>query len=597
MNFLNDLFFLRPWWFAALLPLAGLLWLLAHQRRFDRSWERVCDLCLLPFMLLGQGVDVRRRDFVLLSGLAGALAITALAGPVWERLPQPVMRDDAAVVVVFDLSLSMRAVDVKPNRLSQARFKVSDLLARRAHGQAGLVVYARDAFTIVPITDDYAAIELYLRSLDTGLMPSQGSRADLGLQEAFSLLQRVKAEHGDVLLVTDYADASVLTQAGRLNDAGYTVSVMGIGTEVGGPISLSSGDFLSYDGEVVIPQLAGEVLAEVAQAGGGAYVPFDAFGSSDVQKLTQWLESRESSGEGATEREAMTDKWREEGPWLLLLLLLIALPGFRRGVLVVAVCAVWMQPGPAYALDWDSLWLRSDQQATRALEKGEADRAAELFEDREWKAVAQHRSGDFAGAIETLDPLDGAVNWYNRGNSLVGTGKLQEAVEAYRHALEMDPGMEDATYNMETVRKFIEQMMTQKAQQGDGEEGEESDGQSSARGEGQQDPSQGSENEPAQGGEDDNAPTGDEDAGDQGDGESETAEAEGEENGESKDGDTSADDGAEDPFPSETLTEQDQAIEQWLKSVDDTLGPLLKRKLEYLGRKKKNPLGSEEKPW
>ena len=598
MNFPGDLLFLRPWWFAALLPLAGLLWLLVYRRASDRSWERVCDLWLLPFMLLGQDMNVRRRGFIFLTGLAGALAIIALAGPAWERLPQPVARDDAALVVVFDLSLSMRAVDIKPDRLSQARFKVSDLLARRERGQTGLVVYARNAFTVVPVTDDNAAIELYLQSLDTNLMPNQGSRADLGLQEAFSLLQRVKAERGDVLLITDYADTRVIEQARKLGGKEYEVSVMGIGTEAGGPVFLSSGDFLSHAGEVVVPQFADGVLREVAQAGGGVYVRFDAFGNSDVQRLTQWLESRESPGLGTGDRKATADKWREEGPWLLLLLLPILLPGFRRGVLAVAVCAALMQPGPAYALDWaldwDSLWLRSDQQAERALQKGEADRAAELFDDRKWKAVAQHRSGDFAGAVETLEPFDGAADWYNRGNSLVGAGKLQEAIEAYRHALEMNPGLEDAGYNMAMVREFIKQMPAQEAQQGDGEEGEKSDAQSSADGENQQGQQQDDDNGQTPEGEDEqDLAEGDDGSGDR----DEDGEDEGSEEREGKSEDGEDGDAVDNASLPETLTERDQAIEQWLRGVNESPGRLLKRKLKQLSRKKKNPLGSGEKPW
>lgn len=586
---LATLHFVRPWWFLALIPLAGLLWLLLRGRFSGGSWEAVCDAHLLPSMLLGRMVHVGRRSFLWLTGLAGVLAITALAGPAWERLPQPVMRDDSALVVVFDLSLSMDAVDIKPNRLVRARFKISDLIEQGAHGQAGLVVYARDAFTVVPVTDDSAAIDLYLRSLDTRLMPRQGSRADLGLQEAGSLLQKVDSELGDVLLVTDYADARVTGQARQLNDKGYKVSVLGIGTESGGPVSLPSGDFLSHKGEVVIPRFEEDVLREVAQAGGGAYVHFDPFANSDVEALNEWFKAHVTTTQSKRESEVTADAWREEGPWLVLLMLPIAALGFRRGLLAAAfavgACALLVQPRPAHALSWDDLWLRADQQGARALEEDDAARAAELFENEEWKAAAQYRNEDYTGAVETLKTLDGAAVSYNKGNALVGEGKFKEAVEAYRGALEIDPAMEDAAYNMSVVEQLLQMMQQQQMQEGgEGDEGEEGEPQQAqgARQE-QEGDDESQQDSPAP----DEPNESDEDEGD---------ESEQQQDAEGEDGDGEENQASSSPL--ETMTEKDQAIEQWLRGVPDDPGRLLKRKLRHLSRAKKRDQPAQgDKPW
>lgn len=598
---LGALHFVRPWWFAALIPLAGLLWLLARGRFSGGGWEAVCDAHLLPFMLLGRMINVGRRSFLWLTGLAGVLAVTALAGPAWERLPQPVVRDDSALVVVFDLSLSMDAVDIKPNRLLRARFKINDLIKQGVHGQTGLVVYARDAFTVVPVTDDSAAIELYLQSLDTRLMPRQGSRADLGLQEAGALLQKVDSELGDVLLVSDYADARVVGQARLLNDKGYKVSVLGVGTESGGPVSLPSGDFLSHEGEVVIPRFEENALREVARAGGGAYVHFDPFAGSDVEALNEWFDVHVTTTQSRRESEVSADAWREEGPWLVLLMLPIAAFGFRRGLLAlaaVAVGAMLIVPPPAYALSWADLWLRPDQQGERALEEGDAERAAELFENDEWRAAAQYRGGDYAGAVKTLEPLDGAAVAYNKGNALAGAGKLKEAVEAYRDALEINPAMEDAAYNMGVVEQLLQMMQQQQMQQGgegeEGEEGEQQQAQQQARQQGeQQDQQDGDEPQqdspsPDESDENDKNESGDEQEGEEQDRE-ENADASEDESG--GDGEPAAD-----PAP-ETMTEKDQAVEQWLRGVPDDPGRLLKRKLRHLSRAKKKNDAEPEKPW
>ena len=591
MSALDALHFVRPWWFVALIPLAGLLWLLLRGRFSGGSWEAVCAAHLLPFMLIGRVMHVRRRSFLWLTGLAGALAITALAGPAWERLPQPVMRDDSALVTVFDLSLSMDAVDIKPNRLVRARYKISDLIGQGVHGQTGLVVYARDAFTVVPVTDDSAAIDLYLQSLDTRLMPRQGSRADLGLQEAGALLQKVESELGDVLLITDYADARTVAQARQLNDKGYKVSVLGVGTESGGPVSLPSGGFLSHKGEVVIPRFEEDVLREVAQVGGGVYVHFDPFSGSDVEALRDWFEVHVTTTQSKRESEVTADAWREEGPWLILLTLPIAAFGFRRGLLslalVIGTCALLVQPRPASALSWADLWLRPDQQGVRALEQGDTERAAELFKDEEWKATAQYRGGDYAGAVETLETLDGAVASYNKANALAGEGKLKEAIEAYRDALEINPAMEDATYNMGVVEQLLQMMQQQQMQEGgEGEEGEE----------GEQQQAQGAKQD--QEGDDEaqrDSPSPDENEADESEADEENEADDGDQQ---KDGEETDEEDQASSSPLETMTERDQAIEQWLRGVPDDPGRLLKRKLRHLSRtKKKDKSAQGDKPW
>ena len=114
------------------------------------------DPALLQVLLLDAPDNRSRLALpVLLCGwLCGVLA---LAGPAWERLPQPVQRNQDALVIAFDLSMSMRAQDTQPSRLERARFKLADLLAARHEGLTALIVYAGDAHVVTPLSDDAAA--------------------------------------------------------------------------------------------------------------------------------------------------------------------------------------------------------------------------------------------------------------------------------------------------------------------------------------------------------------------------------------------------------------------------------------------------------
>ena len=192
---MSDFHFLRPLWFLALPFLLALLWLFWRQRLHSRSWQEICDPALLPHLLLGR--SQRRAPWPLWLLLAGLLlTVTALAGPTWQKQPQPLLRQQSALVILLDLSRSMAAADLKPSRLVRARLKVEDILRQRREGQTALVVFAGDAFAVTPLTDDHRTIEALLASLDPEIMPVQGSEPGRALEEGAELLHRAGLSMG-----------------------------------------------------------------------------------------------------------------------------------------------------------------------------------------------------------------------------------------------------------------------------------------------------------------------------------------------------------------------------------------------------------------
>ena len=151
---MQDFHFLYPWWLLLLLPLALLLWQLRRRRGAgDGAWSKLVDPLLQPYVIV-QGEAAQRDRSWLLAALAGIIAILALAGPAWKKQPQPVHRLQSPLVILLDLSASMYAQDIKPSRLTRARFELSDLLEARREGQTGLIVFAGDAFAVTPLTED-----------------------------------------------------------------------------------------------------------------------------------------------------------------------------------------------------------------------------------------------------------------------------------------------------------------------------------------------------------------------------------------------------------------------------------------------------------
>ncbi len=496
---MTDFHFLRPWWFLALLPLAGTLWFMARQRLGASDWRAFCDPELLPHILLDAPASQSRLP-VWLAGLTGMLAILALAGPVWERLPAPVFRNLSAMVIVLDLSWAMEATDVKPGRLERARFKINDLLRARKDGQTALVAYAGDAFVVAPLTDDTATIAAQLMALTPGVMPVQGTRMDLGLEAAAKLLRQAGQKTGDVLLVTaGEAVRAAASEAERLQQQGYRVSAIGIGSRDGAPVPLPDGGFLKDGaGRLAVSRLDIKALWDLAQAGGGVYRTLDN-GSADTDAVLDFVDRRaEAEQQGG--QEVHVDQWREGGIWLLPLLALFGALGFRRGWLGLWLLAALL-PAPRFAeaLDWNDLWRTPDQQAQQALQAGDARAAAERFENPAWKAAAEYQAGEFGQAAQRLEALDTPAAHYNRGNALARDGRLEEALKAYDRALAQAPGDEDAQENRRLVEKALEEQKQQqqdqkKQQQDSSEQSQDQDG-----GQGQQQDGQDGQQKPAAG--------------------------------------------------------------------------------------------------
>jgi len=461
---MSEFHFLRPYWLLALLPVLWLLWQFWQRHYSSRGWRAVCDSRLLPYLLVEPASRQRRWPLLLLAMML-LLSIFALAGPVWKKLKQPVFREQSALVIVLDLSRSMDAEDIKPSRLARARLKVIDILRRRKEGQTALVVYAADAFTVSPLTEDSNTIVAMDKTLTTDLMPAQGSKPEKALRLATKLLRQDGVSHGDILLITDGVNSTqVQSLARQVTSQGHRLFVLGVGTKEGAPINIAGGGFVKdRSGNIVIARLDPVALEKVAQAGGGRFHLLTT-DDSDLTYIFAGINGRRIDMR-AKATSFIADEWQEEGPWLLILVLPFAALAFRRGyIALLLICCLPMISQPAHAATWDQLWQRPDQRAAKVLEQHKPDvrpPSAKVFNDPEWKASAYYRAGDYQNAVKQLQGINKPDALYNKGNALAKMGKLQEAVQAYDQALKEDPGHADAKYN----RKLVEQQLKKQKQQ------------------------------------------------------------------------------------------------------------------------------------
>ena len=601
-DFLANFQFLRPLWLLALVPAALIVAALWRLNSSVTAWDRAIDKDLLPY-LLDRSKNASQRTPLLLLLAVWVLSSLALAGPVWEKLPQPVQKREDALVIVLDLSLSMFAPDHSPSRVDLAKRKLRDILALRGEGQTALVVYAGDAHTVTPLTDDVVTIEALVPSLNPNIMPLFGSDPVSALEIAIDLLKNTDGGSGKILLMTDgiagYDEEQTI--ADLLDGSGNELLVMGIGTEEGAPIRTNDGNFLTDErGTIIVPKLNKNLLSSLANRVGGRYHDIQ-LADSDLAYLLSDLNPLDD--EALSDVEEEFDVWYEAGPWLLLLVLPLAAFAFRRGWLLVLPLLVAtsvltpVQPlmaaefGPtvdiqineegfplpseaeagfSWSETWRNLWQTPDQRGAEAMGESQYGEAARLFESTDWRGAASYRGGNYEAAIASFAANPTADGHYNRGNALALSGNYAEAITAYNIALGLDGTHAEALQNKEIVEQLLQE---QEAEEGEQDEGDSEDSDSQQNSESESD--QQEENSEQQ---DQESQEGDQEQQEQDQQQQDAPEEQ-----------ESSESNSEQNTASETENqefEEQQALEQWLRRIDDDPGELLRRKFRYQYRKR-----------
>lgn len=460
-EFMANFHFLRPWWLLLLVLLPLIAWLLLRNRQGQAELARLADASMLP-LLLAPG----RRGVVLplsLLVLSWLLATLALAGPAWERLPTPLHAKGQARVIALSLSDSMLATDVKPDRLTRARFKIRDLLDASRSDQNALIAYAGAAFQVAPLTPDVDTLLNLIDTLEPSLMPVPGDNTAAAIELGVGLLQQAGVHGGEVILVTSTAGDEAAAAARAARAAGVRVSVLAVGTQEGAPVALAPGEFRKdARGNIELARLDDESLRAVAAAGGGSYQAMRT-DSGDIAALTADVGNTSDWTLDATS-EQVTRRWRDRGPWLLLALVPLVALAFRRGWLLLLPLILLVPSPQAQAGIWESLWYNADQQAARALAADKPEQAQKLAVSPAWRGSAAYRTGDYAKAAESFAKASGADANYNLGNALAQAGKYAAAIEAYEKALAMQPAHADALANRKAVEEWLKQQQQKKQQ-------------------------------------------------------------------------------------------------------------------------------------
>ena len=487
LDFLNQFHFLRPEWFAAIIPLLLLVILIRKATAKQSGWQSVIPSHLYQYMVIGK-TEVGAKPPIMLLAIAWFVSVIALAGPTWERLPQPVYQLKMGNVIVIDMSLSMRATDMTPDRLTRAKYKAIDLVNAIGEGEMGLVAYAGDAFVISPLTEDAANITTLIPSLSPEIMPVPGSDPLLGIESAAALLTNAGYNSGMIYWITDGIE---LAQQNELQEyvasIPFTLNALTVGTAEGAPIRQQSGELLKdHTGSIVIPKLNDDAVRGVVKTSGGRFESFTS-NDTDIEALAAIsLLDKGNSEEDEEDNNIQGDQWKEVGPYLVVLLLPLAAFAFKRGLVFLLLVGLLSPPvmQKAHALQgsdvaserqsgiensaqpkslswWQKPFMNDNQEALNSYQRGKYKDAVSQFDDKLWKASSLYKSGEYERALAAFENIPGPESLYNQGNALAKLGKLEKAIEKYERALQEAPDFEDAKTN----KKIIEDLLEQQAQQ------------------------------------------------------------------------------------------------------------------------------------
>jgi len=471
-----DFHWIRPW-FLWLLPLAWLFCYAVHRFAQQPSgWQTLIAPHLRSTLLTSanQAASIVARSLL---PLLLTIAVLALAGPAFQKQPQPTYSLKKATVLVMDMSLSMRATDLKPNRLTQAGFKALDFTKALKEGELALVSFAGDAFVISPLTPDHNNISLLLPDLKPEIMPVQGSDLASALLLASKLLDQAGYPKGDVVVMTDgFASRDFPQIRNMLDSYPHRVSILAVGSSEGAPVQLEGGELLKDNrGAIVIPKVPLTQLKQLAELTQGVFVQ-QAVDNSDIQKLLSL--SPLQLADNATESDKLSgDQWRDAGIYLVWLMLPILLFAYKKSLLPLTFCWLLL-PTTSKAADWQDLYQSPQQQAKNAYEQGDFGKAQQKFTDPLWQGNAAYRDGRFADAEALYRQNATAEGNYNLANSLAQQQKFAEAIKAYEAALKQQPDLPGAKQNLETVKQLAKQQSQQKQQSGDGQSDDNKSGDS-----------------------------------------------------------------------------------------------------------------------
>ncbi len=488
-------------YFLVIIPLLALLHYgtdLLRRRRLRTYGEMALLRPLMP------DVSRWRRELKFwLVNMALAMMIVCMARPQYGTKIDTRTRKGIEAIIAVDVSNSMLAQDVTPSRLMKAKLLISSLVDNMVDDKIGLIVFAGDAYTQLPITSDYVSAKMFLDNIDPSMIAVQGTDIARAIELATHSFTQQEGVGRAIFVITDGEDneGGAVEAAREAEKKGMKVYVLGIGSPEGSPIPMPGQNRYITDnaGNTVVSKLNENMCREIAQAGGGAYIYVD--NSSSAQSALQKYVDKLAKADMEQTLYSEFDEHFRDFAWVALALLLIDVLILSRknrvldrvklfrpktaasSVAIVALLLLFVAAPEAQAqrkndryfvrhgnrLYRDSLYTKAQVDYQKAIEKDNTNPVAhynlgnaQLMQGQPKDAM---KSYEVAARMQR-DKLRGAQIYHNMGVIFQSQKQYGEAIECYKNALRRNPKDDETRYNLALCR-YLQQQNPQDQQQQD----------------------------------------------------------------------------------------------------------------------------------
>ncbi|OGC75887.1 MAG: hypothetical protein A2145_07150 [candidate division Zixibacteria bacterium RBG_16_40_9] len=425
--------------------------------------------------------------------------VLALARPQWGTRLVTVTREGIDILIAMDVSASMLATDIKPNRITKAKQEVNSLMDKLKGDRVGIVVFAGSAFIFCPLTLDYKAAQMFLDNVEVGVVPKPGTAIGEAIHTSILGFNQKEKKHKVLILLTDGEDheSEPVQAAEEAAKEGIKIYSIGIGTGAGEPIPIqtetgfTSGFKKDEEGNLVLSRLDQSTLQKIAFNTGGKYYQATS-GEMELEKIfneISGMEKKELQGN-------LIIQYEERYQFFLLFSVLLLIAEFfisdRRKMrpriqvttesltkVGVATLILLLALGK---LSWGDSYSSLNNKGNQMYKKGDFQKALDYYHQAEiekpespeirynlgnslhqqklWEEALQN----YQKALQSTPDINQAQIYYNMGNTFYRLDQYPEAMEAYKKCLEINPDDQDAKYNLEYVQKKLQEKKNQPKQ-------------------------------------------------------------------------------------------------------------------------------------
>jgi tetratricopeptide (TPR) repeat protein len=464
-------------WLLLLLPILVFVYFFALKRK-EQVFKKLGDEALVKELTAHYKPISFLQKFLLII-TAMALILLSMANLRMQQGSEKISRNGIDIMIAIDVSKSMLAQDIKPNRLERAKQLLNKLIDKLSNDRIGIIIFAGRAYLQMPLTGDHSAAKMYLASATPDAVPTQGTVIADALKSCNASFNGKDKKYKSVILISDGEDhdENALEVAEKMAEEGVVINTVGIGSPEGSEIidELTGEAKKDNEGNVVITKLNETVLAEIAKKGNGKY---QLYSNADAVANTLYTELSSLDKRAVMDDSLINYKSLFQfilGLALLLMIgeLFISEIKKKKTSMKLATTLLLLCIAQLSMAQTDKSTIKKGNEAYKKKDYETAiKKYAEVIQKDAKNAVAQNNLGNALyktdkkeaaanaydiAANSATKPIEKSNALYNKGVALQNDKKLAESITAYKNALKLNPANADARHNLQLALKKQEQ--------------------------------------------------------------------------------------------------------------------------------------------